>query len=319
LTEEKRVVLDVEDLCKDFVLENGSRLSAVDHVSFQIREGECFAVIGESGCGKTTLAKLITRVEEATSGRVIFQDRDITALGRGKMKSVLRDMQMIFQNVLSVVSPKMKIQDFLLEPYRNFRLMPKREALENIRRMLKSVRLTEAVLKKYPHQLSGGELQRICISRAFGMNPQLLICDEITSALDVSVQDDVMKLFRELQSQHGIACLFICHDLALVSNYSDRIMVMYLGQNVEIIDSADLGTKALHPYTRGLLQSFLFISSDRGRAIRTISGEPQSPVDVSANCRFCTRCPKASSRCFEEVPPLREVGPGHYVACFLLE
>ncbi len=319
MTEKRKVILDVQDLCKVFALESGGSLTAVDHVSFQIREGECFAVIGESGCGKTTLAKLITRVEQATSGRVIFQDRDITALGRGKMKSILRDMQMIFQNVLSVVSPKMKIQDFLLEPYRNFKLLPKQEALQNIRRMLKSVRLTDAVLQKYPHQLSGGELQRICISRAFGMNPQLLVCDEITSALDVSVQDDVMKLFRELQSQHGIACLFICHDLALVSNYSDRVMVMYLGQNVEIIDSADLGTKALHPYTRGLLQSFLFISSERDRAIRTITGEPQSPVNVRDNCRFCTRCSKASSRCFEEVPPLREVEPGHHVACFLIQ
>lgn len=315
---DRQVVLDVRNISKEFALGQGNTLTAVDHVSFQIYKGECFAVIGESGCGKSTLAKLITRVEDPTNGEVFFRGQDITKLSPSKMKPVLRNMQMIFQNALSVVSPKMKIRDFLLEPYLNFKIMPKAEALKTISTMLSGVRLTDAVLKKYPHQLSGGELQRICISRAFGLSPELLICDEITSALDVSVQDGVMKLFRQMQKEHGIACLFICHDLALVNNYSDRVMVMYLGQTVEIIDSDKLGTQARHPYTQGLLKSILFISSDRESSVAAMAGEPQSPVNVKKNCRFCSRCPKATARCFEEVPPLQEVDNGHFVACFNL-
>lgn len=310
------VVFEVKNIKKDFILSEKEVLSAVDHVSFTIREGECLGVIGESGCGKSTLAKIIAGVESPTAGSVKLLGEEITGLKNTEMKAVRRNMQMIFQNAMEVISPKMKIKSFLMEPYINYNLMPKKEALSHITEMLEKVRLTDEVLKKYPHQVSGGELQRICIARAFSMNTRFLICDEITSALDVSVQDDVMKLFRQMQKEYGTACLFICHDLALVNNYTDRVMVMYLGNAVEIMDSDQLGTEARHPYTQGLLQSVLFISSDRNSRIKMLDGEPTSPINVSAGCRFCARCPKATEVCYRETPKLREVSENHFVACF---
>ena len=316
MSDKKSMVLDVRKVSKDFSLAGGKKLSAVSDISFTISEGECFAVIGESGCGKSTLAKLITRVEDVSSGEIIFRGEDISKRNKNQLKPVRRYMQMVFQSPISVVSPRMTIGSFLLEPYINYRLADKAKAKEEIARMLESVRLSPDCLKKYPHQLSGGELQRICIARAFSLKPELLICDEITSALDVSVQQSVMQLFNRMRTDTGTACLFICHDLALVKNYSDRVAVMYLGQAVEIMKSEELGTRAVHPYTRGLLRSMLFISSQRDKGMEPIKGEPQSPIDVPPCCRFCTRCPYADERCFRETPPLREVEAGHWAACF---
>lgn len=318
MSDKKTTILDVRKVSKDFPLAGGKKLSAVADISFSISEGECFAVIGESGCGKSTLAKLITRVEDVSSGEIIFRGEDITKRNRSQLKSVRRYMQMIFQSPISVISPRMTIGSFLMEPYINYRLADKTKAKEEIVRMLEDVRLSPDCLKKYPHQLSGGELQRICIARSFSLKPELLICDEITSALDVSVQQSVMQLFNRMRTDNGTACLFICHDLALVNNYSDRVAVMYLGQAVEIMKSEELGIRAVHPYTRGLLRSMLFISSQREKGLELINGEPQSPIDVQPCCRFCTRCPNAEERCFRETPPLCEVDTGHYAACFNL-
>ena len=314
----KEIVLDVRDLTKQFPMGKDRTLLAVDRVSFTIRRGECFAVIGESGCGKSTLARLITRVEDITSGEVFFLGEDLAKIRRNDLKAVRRNMQIIFQSPISVISPRMKIGTFLMEPYLNYRLCPKDEARGRIRQLLSDVRLSEDLLEKYPHQLSGGELQRICIARAFSLHPELLVCDEITSALDVSVQEDVLKSFHALQAETGTACLFICHDLAVVNNYSDTVMVMYLGQAVEVMKSKELGMKAVHPYTRGLLRSILFISSRREGRVQTIGGEPQSPVNIPDNCHFCTRCSLAEERCFGQRPPLREVEEGHWAACFRL-
>ncbi len=313
---ETDIVLETKGLKKDFVLSEKEILSAVDNVSFTIRKKECLGVIGESGCGKSTVAKIISGVEVPTKGSIRFLGEEITGLRNREMKTVRRKMQIIFQNASEVVSPRMKIKSFLLDSYVNYRLMSKKDALLHISEMLKRVRLTDEVLKKYPHQVSGGELQRICIARAFALNPDFLICDEITSALDVSVQDEVMRLFRKMQKEYGTACLFICHDLALVNNYTDRVMVMYLGQVVEIIDSSKLGKEAKHPYTQALLQSVLFVSSDRESELKVLPGEPISSINARPGCRFCARCPKAKPDCLKKTPELKKLGENHFVACF---
>lgn len=311
------VIFKAENVSKDFKLGKEDILSAVDGITFDIREGECLGVIGESGCGKSTLAKIITGVETPSGGEAELLGKNIFNLKKREMNNVRRDMQMIFQNASGVVSPKMKLKTFLLEPYKNYKIMPENEAKKHISEMLKKVRLNDEVLDKYGHQLSGGEMQRVCISRAFGINPKFLLCDEITSALDVSVQDDVMKLFRQTQQEYGTACLFICHDLALVQNNTDRVMIMYLGQAVEILKSKDLSSKAMHPYTRGLLESMLLIGTDPNSKLKTMAGEPISPINPKPCCRFSARCPKATERCFSEKPVLKQISPGHQVACFL--
>ena len=313
---ENKPVLTVRNVAKSFDMPGGRKLLAVDGVSFEIRQRECLAVIGESGCGKSTLAKLVTGIEPLTAGSVNFGGQDIAGWKGQQLRNVRREMQMIFQNAADVISPRMKIRAFLMEPWMNFKLADKDEAKRRILEMLSKVRLGPECLDRYPHQLSGGELQRVCIARAFAMRPKLLVCDEITSALDVSVQDDVMKLFRSIQTETGTACLFICHDLALVHDYSDRVMVMYLGHAVEIMESVSLGKSALHPYTQGLLSAMIFIGSKkRGKVIRTLEGEPPSPIDIPRGCCFSGRCPKSTEICRENAPELRLVAEGHLVAC----
>jgi oligopeptide/dipeptide ABC transporter ATP-binding protein len=319
LTDTQKIVLHAENACKQYEMANGAALTAVSGVSFDISKGECLAVIGESGCGKSTLAKLVTGIEPLTDGKILFQDADIAKLGNAQMKNIRRNMQMIFQNAEDAISPRMKIGSFLMEPWINFRLGDKHAAQQKISEMLTKVRLGEDILNRYPHQLSGGELQRVCIARAFAMEPELLVCDEITSALDVSVQDDVMKLFRRIQTETGTACLMICHDLALVHSYSDRVMVMYLGQVVEMMNSLDLGVKALHPYTQGLLKAIFYIGSNRrGNPMQTLEGEPPSPINLPKGCCFCGRCSKATDICRSELPKLKQIASGHFVACHLL-
>lgn len=312
-------VLQIRNAVKHFPMPNGKILKAVNDVSCEISPHECLAVIGESGCGKSTLAKLVMGIEPMTGGEILLDGNVISGKKLADQRRIWRDMQMIFQNAGEVISPRMKVGTFLLEPWRNFRMADRTAAMDQILQLLDSVRLDSSCLEKYPHQLSGGELQRVCIARAFAMKPRFLVCDEITSALDVSVQDGVMKLFRSIQLETGTACLFICHDLALVHDYSDRVMVMYLGRVVEIMNSADLGLKAMHPYTQTLLGAMFFIDSKfKGRSIRIPKGESPSPIDLPVGCPFASRCPKASEICQREMPDLKQIAPDHLVACHLL-
>lgn len=309
-------VLTVRGATKRFPLEGGRRLTAVRNLSFDIHEGECLAVIGESGCGKSTLARLVTGITPMTSGSVFIEGRDIAALSPRALRGARRQVQMIFQNAADAISPRMKIGTFLMEPWQNYRIAHRKTAKACIDEMLEKVRLSPDCLNRYPHQLSGGELQRVCIARAFSLTPRLLVCDEITSALDVSVQDGVMRTFRSLQQETGTACLFICHDLALVHDYSDRVMVMYLGNAVEIIPSHRLGLHALHPYTQGLLGAMIFIGSKkRGDDLKMLRGEPPSPIDLPPGCSFYGRCPRATDLCQRQEPPLTQAQPDHWVAC----
>lgn len=319
MNSEMKPVLEIKNAFKTFSLQNGKELKAVNGVSCSIYPQECLAVIGESGCGKSTLAKLVMGIEPMTSGEVYLDGNKITDREKTEQRQVWKEMQMIFQNAAEVVSPRMKIGTFLMEPWKNFALADKKEAREKISEMLKEVRLDESCLKKYPHQLSGGELQRVCIARGFSMKPKFMVCDEITSALDVSVQDGVMKLFRRIQKETGTACLFICHDLALVHDYSDRVMVMYLGHVVEVMKSEELGTHALHPYTQALLKAMFFVNGDRKKKkMKYLDGETPSPVDLPKGCCFCGRCPKATDVCREKSPELREIVADHMVACHAL-
>lgn len=309
-------VLEVRNAVKHFPMPDKKVLKAVDGVSCNIYPGECLAVIGESGCGKSTLAKLVMGVIPMTSGEILLNGKTISGRKHADQRSIWREMQMIFQNAAEVVSPRMKIGTFLMEPWKNFGLADKDTARCKITEMLHAVRLDETCLEKYPHQLSGGELQRVCIARAFAMKPGFMVCDEITSALDVSVQADVLKLFRGIQKETGTSCMFICHDLALVHDYSDRVMVMYLGNAIEVMDSAKLGTKAKHPYTQALLSSIFSIGSKK--KIRTLSGEVPSPIDTYEGCCFCSRCAKADDTCARTKPELHEIEPGHWAACHKL-
>ena len=298
---------------------DGTFLKAVNGVSCSIGPQECLAVIGESGCGKSTLAKLVMGIEPMTEGEVYLNGQMVTGRKNTEQRLVWKEMQMIFQNAADVISPRMKIGTFLMEPWINFGLAGKAEAREQIRQMLAAVHLDESCLKKYPHQLSGGELQRVCIARAFSMKPRFMVCDEITSALDVSVQDGVMKLFRRIQKETGTACLFICHDLALVHDYSDRVMVMYLGHAVELMKSEELGIHAMHPYTQALLQSMFFVrNKEEAKKIHILQGEGSDQEDYSEGCCFCRRCPKARDICRKKTPELKLAAEGHLVACHLI-
>ena len=245
----KEDLLIIKNICKTFKIDKNKELEALKNVNIILKKGECIGIVGESGCGKSTLARIIIGIEEKTSGKIIFDNKEIDDILKTK------DIQMIFQNPLSSFNPRMKIVDYMWEPLRNYFKLSKKESISIIKKSLIDVGLDETTLEKYPHEFSGGQLQRITIARAIITEPKLIVCDEITSALDVSVQKQILELLKKLQQNLGLSYLFIGHDLAVVQDISQKIVVMYMGEIVEELDSADLKTKAKHPYTKLLLNS----------------------------------------------------------------
>jgi peptide ABC transporter ATP-binding protein len=245
----KEDLLIIKNICKTFKIDKNKELEALKNVNIILKKGECIGIVGESGCGKSTLARIIIGIEEKTSGKIIFDNKEIDDILKTK------DIQMIFQNPLSSFNPRMKIVDYMWEPLRNYFKLSKKESISIIKKSLIDVGLDETTLEKYPHEFSGGQLQRITIARAIITKPKLIVCDEITSALDVSVQKQILELLKKLQQNLGLSYLFIGHDLAVVQDISQKIVVMYMGEIVEELDSADLKTKAKHPYTKLLLNS----------------------------------------------------------------
>jgi oligopeptide/dipeptide ABC transporter ATP-binding protein len=319
-------LLEVENLVKHFPVGGGmftgpsALVRAVDDVSFSIRRGETVGLVGESGCGKTTTGRCILQLERPTSGRVVFEGADLTTLEDEALRAVRRKVQVIFQDPYSSLNPRMTIGQIIAEPLKVHGIVPdaaKRQA--RVRELLEQVGLLPQHARRYPHQLSGGQRQRVGIARALAMEPSLIICDEPVSALDVSIQAQIINLLEDLQRRLGLTYLFIAHDLSVVRHISDRVVVMYLGKIVEVADRAALYEDPLHPYTRALLSAVPIpdpaVEATRERTV--LRGEVPSPLKPPPGCVFHPRCPIAVDRCTAQIPPLREIKPGHWAACHL--
>ena len=317
-------LLEVQNLVKHFPVGGGmfsgpsGVVRAVDDVSFSIGRGETVGLVGESGCGKTTTGRCILQLERATSGRILFEGVDLTTLDEAALRAVRRKVQVIFQDPYSSLNPRMTIGQILAEPLKVHGIVPdsaKREA--RVRELLEQVGLLPQHARRYPHQLSGGQRQRVGIARALAMEPALIVCDEPVSALDVSIQAQIINLLEDLQQRLGLTYLFIAHDLSVVRHISDRVVVMYLGKVVEVADRQALYEDPLHPYTRALLSAVPIPDPalEARREHTVLRGEVPSPLKPPPGCVFHPRCPRAEGLCSAEVPPLREIKPGHRGAC----
>ena len=309
------VVLDVRDLVVEFT-SGRKRVQAVSGVTFQVRKGETLGLVGESGCGKSTTGKALVQVQPATSGSVTYRGRDLTSVSRSDLRRLRTKIQMIFQDPISSLNPRRRIRDIVAEPLTIWGRGTKEERAERVRSMLEAVGIDpDNAGDRHPGEFSGGQCQRISIARALMADPDLLICDEPVSALDVSVQAQILNLLADLKAEFDLTMVFIAHDLAVVKNVSDRVAVMYLGKLVEVAGSDDLYREAAHPYTEALLASIPEPDPELRSAHTPLTGELPSPLNPPSGCRFRTRCPYAQDRCATEEPPLREVAPGHQVAC----
>mgnify|MGYP000949133747 CR=1 FL=1 len=316
-------LLTAVDLKKYFIIRGamgGSHvLKAVDGVSLSIEKGETFGLVGESGCGKTTLGRAMIRLYDVTGGTLKFEDTDITKLEGKALSPFKQRMQIIFQDPYSSLNPFMNVEELIGEPLDLREKLGKRERRERIEAMLNKVGMDESALEKYPHEFSGGQRQRIGIARALVVSPEFVLCDEPISALDVSIQAQVVNMLEDLQQEMGLTYLFVAHDLSMVRHISRRIGVMYLGHIVEISPAKELYKDPLHPYTKALLSAIPIPDPRRAREIRRIalSGDVPSPSKMPGGCPFVTRCPYAMPKCRESAPVLREAAPGHQVACYL--
>ena len=305
-------ILSVTDLSTEFDGARG-RLRAVDTVSFEVEDGETVGLVGESGCGKSTLGKTILRLVDPSGGRIAFRGADITRLDAGALRAVRRQIQMIFQDPFASLNPRHSIGDILETPLKVHGLGRKAERRAAVRDIVDRVGLPADAVNRYPHEFSGGQRQRIGIARALILRPELVVCDEPVSALDLSIQAQILNLLAEMKRDFGLSYLFISHDLSVVRYFADRVLVMYLGRIVEVADNAGLWTRPAHPYTRALIEAVP--DPARRRQAAPIRGELPSPLDMPKGCRFHTRCPFATDLCRAEEPALRPLGPARQVAC----
>ncbi len=316
-------LLDIIDLVKHFPLGGGilakhrAWVKAVDGVSFAVSRGESFGLVGESGCGKTTLGRLILRLIEPTAGRVEFEGQNIFSLSPDQFMPLRRRMQIIFQDPYSSLDPRMKVDAIITEPLRAIQRLTRQHQQEAAADLLKKVGLQKADLDKYPHEFSGGQRQRIGIARALCVRPELIVADEPVSALDVSIQAQVINLMQDLKDEFNLAYVFISHDLSVVEHICDRIAVMYLGKIVELAVTGDFSRRPRHPYTRALLQAVPLPDPHRRTKPLAMQGDVPSPIDPPAGCSFHPRCPHKFDRCALETPPLVEATAKHFVACWL--
>lgn len=313
------IILTTKDLTKSFQTQKGRELTACNAISLTAYAGETLGIVGESGCGKSTFVKMLVDLEKPTSGTITLQGKDIASLKGEAARQNRRHIQMVFQDPAAAFSPKMKVMDIITEPLRNFKMISKKQKAQKARELLSMVELDADFMHRYPHNMSGGQLQRVGIARALALNPQVLVCDEATSALDVSIQQKIIELLMRIQKEKNIAIIFICHDMALVQSLSHRMAVMYLGSIVETLKGSKLCKEARHPYTQALLASVFSLNMEKDHTIQSIEGEPPSPVDLPPGCPFAGRCPKCMEVCRTKKPQLKEVALGHQVACHLYE
>ncbi|GIP29638.1 ABC transporter ATP-binding protein [Paenibacillus sp. J23TS9] len=316
-------LLEVSHLKKYFPIRKGlwnktlGHVKAVDDISFSVRRGETFGLVGESGCGKSTTGRSILRLIEPSEGKVLFEGREITGLSMEAMRKQRRDMQIVFQDPFSSLDPRHSVQRILEEPLIVHGISSRKERQERIERLIDVVGLTRTHLHRYPHQFSGGQRQRIGIARALALQPKLIVADEPVSALDVSIQSQVINLLQDLQSEFKLTYIFIAHDLSVVKHICDRVAVMYLGRIVEIADKHQLYDTPQHPYTQALLSAVPEPDPDLKRQRIILQGEVPSPANAPVGCAFHTRCPKAMKVCSEVRPQLLDTGGGHMTACHL--
>ena len=308
-------ILEVKHLKKYFETPRGT-LHAVDDVSFSIQRGKTLGIVGESGCGKSTTGRAILRLIEPTSGQVLFEGQDVLKLNKTQMRRLRCDMQIVFQDPSSSLDPRKSVSELISEPIRLHHLIrDKQQMQQRVLELMETVGLAERLVNTYPHELDGGRRQRIGIARALALNPKFIVCDEPVSALDVSIQAQILNLLGNLQEQMGLTYIFITHDLSVVNHFADDIAVMYLGQLVEKAGSEELFAHPMHPYTEALL-SAIPVPSLRNRKKRIVlKGEITSSVNLPQCCHFAARCPYATEECFASSPELREVAPDHFVAC----
>jgi len=321
---QQEVLIQANNVKKYFPIKGGilkrtiGHLKAVDGVSLQIHKGETLGIVGESGSGKTTFGRVLLRLLKPTDGQIVFNGVDITNLSNSRLQPLRKDMQIIFQDPFASLNPRMSIEELIEEPLIIQKLLPKNERKQQVVEMLEKVGLRSSDRMKYPHEFSGGQRQRISIARALILNPMFVICDEPVSALDVSIQSQVLNLMKDLQDDLGLTFLFISHDLSVIKHISDRVAVMYLGRIVEITTKRKIYETPLHPYTQALISAIPVIDEDeRTREKIILKGDLPNPADPPSGCPFRTRCPLVHDRCENERPELTEIEPNHFVSCHL--
>lgn len=319
LNDISEILLDVRNLKKYYPVPAGM-LHAVDDISFSIEAGKTLGIVGESGCGKTTAGRAILRLIEPTGGQILFDGIDIMKLNKNELRHTRRHMQLIFQDPFSSLNPRLTVLETIEEPIRLANLIPdKNKRFLRVLELMDTVGLADRLINTYPHELDGGRRQRLGIARALAMSPKFIVCDEPVSALDVSIQAQILNLMRQIQRDNGITYIFITHNLSVVNHISDDIMVMYLGRAVEKAPSEELFAHPLHPYTKALL-SAIPLPRVHNRPQRVLlRGELTSPINPQPICRFANRCDHATGICGKQEPPLREVAPGHFVSCHLVK
>ncbi|MBA2936928.1 dipeptide ABC transporter ATP-binding protein [Paenibacillus sp. CGMCC 1.16610] len=321
---EKNVLVEINHLKQYFPIKGGilgrtvNHVKAVDDISFSIHEGETLSIVGESGCGKSTTGRALLRLDEPTGGDIRFQDKDVLGLNKSELRKLRKDMQVIFQDPFASLNPRQTVRQILGEALAIQDVIPKEKRTERIKELLDNVGLRPDHIDRYPHEFSGGQRQRIGIARALAVEPKLIICDEAVSALDVSIQAQVLNLLKKLQKQYKLTYLFISHDLGVVRHISDRVMVMYLGKIVEIADKRSLFDNPQHPYTKALLSAIPVPNQKEKKERILLTGDVPSPINPPQGCRFHTRCPFAVEACKSQEPELRYTSEGHQVACHLI-
>lgn len=318
--DKNKKLIEVKNLKKYFNIGNGNILKAVDNVSFHIFEGETLGLVGESGCGKSTAGRTMIRLYDATGGEVYFDGKDVHKMNKAQQKEFTKSAQMIFQDPYASLNPRMTVGDIIGEGIDIHNIMAGNDRMNRIYQLLETVGLNKEHASRFPHEFSGGQRQRIGVARALAIEPKFIVCDEPISALDVSIQAQVVNLLINLQRDMGLTYLFIAHDLSMVKHISDRVAVMYLGTIVELAPSAELYKNPLHPYTQALLSAIPIpdpqVEKNRKRVL--LEGDVPSPINPPPGCRFKGRCRYAKDICHQEMPELREVAPGHFVACHII-
>jgi peptide/nickel transport system ATP-binding protein/oligopeptide transport system ATP-binding protein len=321
----KKDLVEVKNLVKYFPVRGGllqrvvAWVQAVDDISFSIKEGETLGLVGESGCGKTTVGRTLLRLVPATGGAVLYDGQDVLKANARELKALRRNMQIIFQDPFSSLDPRMPVGESIAEGLLVHGMGSRRERFEIVINTLRKVGLEDYHARRYPHEFSGGQRQRIGIARALALRPKFIICDEPVSALDVSIQAQVLNILRELQGEFGLTYLFIAHNLSVVEHISDRVAVMYLGKMVELTDRDELYRNPLHPYTQALMSAIPVPDPTLKRERIVLKGDVPSPLRPPSGCRFHPRCPVALEHCSKEEPQFKEVSPGHWVACWRVE